>query len=350
MKKVTFVCLHLGKGGAERVMCILANYFSRNGYDVKMVLLYEDLVEYELSKDIQIVFLGLHKSKSIIRRVLQLTKLRSALREDECIIAFITAAIRDVVIATLGQRKRIIVSERNSPKQDAAHWYQKLIRLFSYCLADICVFQTEEAKSYYPKRVQNKGVIIPNPIRLDIPDRYEGVRSKRIVAAGRLEEQKNFQMLIRSFSKLTREFSDYDLYIYGKGSLEKQLRELAEQLGVSDKVFFPGFVQNVNELMRDAAIYVSSSNYEGISNSMNEALAMGMPAICTDCPAGGARLMIKDRENGLLIPVGDEDALYESMKTVLSDHAFAQKLADNAYKVRDEYSIEKIADQWIRLL
>ena len=112
----------------------------------------------------------------------------------------------------------------------------------------------------------------------------------------------------------------------------------------------PGFSSDIHEKMRDAAMFVSSSDYEGISNSMLEALAMGVPTVVTDCPVGGARLMIQDGVNGVLVPVGDADAMYQGMKKVIEDADFAERIAVEAYKVRERYPIEKVSEMWIDLM
>lgn len=349
MKKITFVCLQMGSGGAERVISILINDFVRKGYKVQLITLYSDSIEYPIPENVDIVFLGWKLKESVIKRILRAKQLRSAITGDYLILLFYPI-VRDTVFATLGMHKKIIASERNYPNADAKGWFHKFIRMVSYQLSDICVFQTEEAKAYFPKFIQKKGVVIPNPVREDLPEMFHGDREKKIVAAGRLEPQKNFSMLIKAFSKLYREFPEYDLYIYGRGSLQSELQDLAKNLGLSEKVKLPGFVENINELMNSASIYVSSSDYEGISNSMVEALAMGVPTVCTDCPIGGARMMIKNGESGILIPVGDEDALYRAMKKIIEEHEFAEKISKNAYKVRDEYNANMIAQRWLELL
>ena len=86
-----------------------------------------------------------------------------------------------------------------------------------------------------------------------------------------------------------------------------------------------------------------------ISNSMLEALALGLPSVVTDCPAGGARLAIQDRENGMLIPTGDEQALYTAMKYMLENPEEASRMGNNAAKIRERWPIEKIADRWLEL-
>ena len=97
-------------------------------------------------------------------------------------------------------------------------------------------------------------------------------------------------------------------------------------------------------------MFVSSSDYEGMSNSMLEAMAMGLPCVCTDCPAGGARAVIKDGENGLLTPVGDSHALYLAMKKIAENPGLANKLSQNSVKIRNKQSVDKIIKKWMELI
>lgn len=97
-------------------------------------------------------------------------------------------------------------------------------------------------------------------------------------------------------------------------------------------------------------IHVSSSDYEGISNSMLEALAIGLPCICTDCPVGGAKMVIKNNINGILIPVGDQKALEQKMILLAENDELIEKLSQNAVKIRTKLSISNIADEWISFI
>ena len=155
-------------------------------------------------------------------------------------------------------------------------------------------------------------------------------------------------MLIDAFSIFEKEYPDYTLHFYGKGPLEKELINQVKQLELENKVVFHGFSTKVDEEIRESSMFVLSSNYEGVSNSMVEALALGIPAIATDCPIGGCKMYIKHGENGLLVPVGDEKALAEAMKNVAADPELAKKMSQNARKVREEYSIQRIADMMLK--
>ena len=200
------------------------------------------------------------------------------------------------------------------------------------------------------KSIQKKGIIIPNPINGNLPERYFGERKKEIVTSCRLHPQKNLKMMIDAFKLLADSYPEYKLIIYGQGVLEDELRKYISLLNLNNKVFLPGFEKNVMKKIVDSKMFVSSSDYEGISNSMLEAMGMGLPVVVTDCPIGGARMMITNNQNGILVPVGDTLALYNGMKKIIEDDEFAELLSNNAYKIRELYPLEKIAKKWIDIM
>ena len=112
---------------------------------------------------------------------------------------------------------------------------------------------------------------------------------------------------------------------------------------------FP-FSKNVHKDVLKAAMFVSTSDYEGISNSMIEAMAIGIPTICTDCPAGGSKMIITDHDNGILVKVGDRQEVVEAMKEIASDVQLSRKLSMNGAMIRDRLSVSKIAQQWMEIL
>ena len=121
-------------------------------------------------------------------------------------------------------------------------------------------------------------------------------------------------------------------------------------LGIGEKVIFHGFVKNLHEHIKDASIYVMSSNYEGISNGMLEALAMGIPVVATDCPIGGAKMYIEHGINGLLVPVGDEEKLTEALTTMIERPEYAESLGRRAINIRRDLSVENIGLMWKRVI
>ena len=119
---------------------------------------------------------------------------------------------------------------------------------------------------------------------------------------------------------------------------------------MEEHVFLREHDSCVHEKVKNAAMYVSFSDYEGISNSMLEAMAIGLPSICTDCPAGGAGMVIQDKVNGILVPVGDINAMSSSMEFFINNPDIAKKMGAEASKVRDTYHVNKITEKWMELI
>lgn len=240
----------------------------------------------------------------------------------------------------------MLSSERNDP----ASFGNSKTRVIAYRSSSGIVFQTQEAKEFFPKQIQKKGWVIPNPLRDDLPLPYTGKRKKTVVCVGRFEKQKNHRVLLKAYAKFILKHPEYTLHLYGKGSLEHEIRVLAGDLHIETKVVFEGFRKNVMAEILDAGMFVLSSDYEGISNSLLEAMAVGIPVISTDCPCGGSRMCIRSGINGYLVPVGDVEALRASMEKIAEDEELSSRLGKEAVGIRTVFSAEKIAEKWIDVL
>jgi len=342
--KYFFITASMVGGGTERVISILANHFAREGEDVTILMTANDKLDYTLDKNVKINLITSNTGKSVIKRINRIRVLRSLYTQnkDAVFYSFGTETNLFSILASLGKKVNLVLSERSDPNQCTF----KLLRDSIYFFGAKFVFQTEQARQCFSKRIQDRGVVISNPLRDDIPDCYKGERKKTIVAVGRLIPVKNYPLLIRAFAMLHSEYPDYQLQIFGQGEELEKLQELTKQLDVQRDVCFCGFTENVLEQIKTAGMYVLSSDYEGVSNSLLEAMALGVPVIATDCPIGGATSLIQNGENGLLIPVGDENSLYESMKRYAKHIAFADKCGQNAAKVRNENETTRIAKLW----
>lgn len=346
--KVIFVIVSLAGGGAERVISILANQFAKKGIDVTVMMTAGDTVAYKLDERVQLYCIGGTSGGSMRLRLRRVKKMRDFFKanRDAVIISFGPGTSFFAVAAALFLGHRILISERNDP----AVCPHKHLRNIVYGRADRLIFQTEDAKECFPAGIRKKGVVIPNPVSSGLPPLADGKREKTIVAVGRLEPQKNHKMLLKAFSLFHKKYPGYTLHLYGDGSLKNELETLAGELMIQDCVIFEGFVSNVTDQIKKAGIYALSSDYEGISNSLLEAMAMGLPSVSTDCPIGGSRLCIRSGENGILTPVGDAAAFAEALGQIASDEAFADKLSYQAGKIRENYSEENISCLWIELM
>lgn len=211
------------------------------------------------------------------------------------------------------------------------------------------VFQTEGARDYYGRGLRKRGVVIPNPIFVtgEIPHVDHDKREKSVVAVGRLDNfQKRYDVMLDAFKLFSDKHSDYVLKLYGKGNDEELINSWVCEKGLSDKVKFMGLAtQPMQDICHDG-MFIITSDYEGISNSLLEAMAVGLPCVSTDHTPGGARLLITDHENGLLAPVEDAEKLSLAMCEFADNPDLAKKCGDNAKDVINRFDPDKIIDMW----
>lgn len=345
--KIVFVIPDMPGGGTERVVALLANEYCRRGIEVAILLFAGHETAYPLDERIEIVSVGNPSGGRLAARIERLRRMRRYYAENkECQIwAFSVMGAVFSVIAAWGQKHFLLVSERNDPNK----YDHKRIRNLAYRFADVIVCQTPDAVRQFPQGIGHKAVVIPNPVDVGGVQPYTGERDKRIVAVGRLEPQKNHKLLLRAFAGFVKNHAGYILEIYGKGELEEELKALSRTLGIERNVWLKGFSGHVKEEINNASMYVLSSDYEGISNSMLEAIALGVPVVATDCPIGGSSMYIEDGVNGLLVPVGEAEPMTEAMKRIADDAKLRDSISAEGRKLREKNRVEQIADRFLDL-
>lgn len=356
MKSIIFVTVSMGGGGTERVISILANWFCKQNISVKILTIADKEVAYELDQRIQIVNISKATGGSLSGRLKRLFAMRRFFKQDSeaGIIAMGTVAAMFTLLAHIGLKNAVIISERNDPNRLNHKPIKKTVRLIRnilYRQAASIICQTEDVREYFPKSLIRNCRVIPNPISSTIlPAIENNNRNHNIISAGRLTEQKNHKLLIDTFCRFHMEHPEYHLIIYGQGDLEENLNEYVKQLKMEDYITIPGFCNNLYEELQNSSMYISTSNWEGISNSLIEALAFGIPTIATDCPVGGSRMFIKTMENGILVKTNDEEGLLRGMNKITEDKELAALLSRNAVEIRALLSEERIANMWLDAL
>ncbi len=341
-KKITFVCNHLGGGGAERVLVALANFYSSKQYEVNILVLNKNVC-YPLSPSVNVE--ELNSAFNFFSRIYRVRKLVRAQKPD-VVIAWeyypnlITAA------ACLGLNMKLVLAERANPRTTGAGLIKTPLRNFLYRFCNTLVCQTPDIKAFFPQYIQKKAIIIPNPISAKLPMPYKAERNKNIVNFCRLAKVKNLPLLINAFEIFYKTHTEYTLHIFGDGNIKKELEQMINHKNLQHVIFIHPAQKDIHEQILQSAMFVSSSDTEGLSNSMLEAMALGLPSICTDCDGGGARMIMRNEENGLLVPKGNAQALSNAMARVADDSALASRLAANGIKLREELNIAHIAQLW----
>ena len=352
--KVTLFIGSLYGGGAERVTCNLASYLVQQGHQAEILTMSETKNAYELDGRVSVkTLLSLEERKNTaINTLIRLPRFLRYLKTtdtDTYIIMLPKTTIMFLMFRWLTKAK-VIAAERVDPAS-YPKCIAKLLKKYAK-RADGWVFQTADAQKWYVDSIKAcRSTVIPNAINpIFIRSQYMGERRKVIAGAGRLDSQKNFGMLIRAFAKIAPEFPEYNLTIYGKGEMDAKLKKLVASLGLKERVTFPGNIQNIADEMEKNAMFVLSSNFEGMPNALMEAMALGLPCISTDCPCGGPRYLIQDGMNGLLVPVADADKMAEAMRKVLSDSNLAENIGKEAMKIAKDLAPEKIYGQWEKFI
>lgn len=344
-KKIGFFCLQLSRGGSERVTSILANYFNERGYFVTVVTLEKSPIDYYIASNVELVCLSERKGKHKSNYIYKIRKLKTIIDDLDI---FIVMNNRPIFLSALCPNSKVkkIYAERNDPRKVPENVVKRIIRNIAFKSADGYVFQTADQAKYYGQQIRKKGKVILNPISSDLPCRDYSKDNKRIISVCRYDKQKNIKMSIDAFKIFVKQHHDYILEIYGRGPEKELLQQYINSLGMQDRIFLNDYRSDIYDVMAEATIFVLSSNYEGISNSMIEAMGIGLPVICTDCPVGGARMLIKHGINGFLVDIGDATQMAYYLRYITENKGVYETIGCNAKKIRDELSISKICAQW----
>lgn len=352
---ITLLISSLYGGGSERVTCNLASYLAEQGNAVEILTMAETEKSYELNSNVTVCTLLSQKERknkiwNTVVRFPRLWKYLVTHKEKDVYIVMLPKTIMLFMAFKWMTKAKVIISERGNPGSYSKKTQKALQKCAS--VADGLVFQTIDVQKWYEQYTRNiPTIVIPNAINEKfIRPIFEGDRKKEIVAVGRLNKQKNFELLIKAFAQISGQFPEYTLTIYGEGDEREQLESLICSLNLQQRIEMPGNVFNVAERIERASLFVLSSNYEGMPNALMEAMALGIPCISTDCPAGGSRFLINNNKNGILVPLNDEKEMAKAIRDLLSDEKKANDLGKKAAIIQDVLAPQKIYEQWEKFI
>lgn len=362
---ILFITANMGGGGAERAVVNIANHLDRARFQPHLALFQKEGVFLdELAPDVPIYEIQpdddgfLRHNWTRVRAIKQLsTRLNPALTMSVQWQVNVVTLVADTLF-DLGCP--IVVNEQNAPKRNMAlRWQGRIFwplarRTYPRAAKVVAISQgiaseLEETLSLPPDHLR----VIHNPISLEtIRERAAQADAAltlpeprpRLIAVGRLTQQKNYPLLLRALRRVTRQEPVY-LYILGEGPDRPALETLTRTLGIERYIEFLGFQPNPFAYVKQADVFVLSSDFEGFGNVIVEAMALGIPVISTDCPYGPAEILA-DGEYGVLVPPDDEQALAEAIHSLLRDAGRRSTMGERARQRAEDFAIDQIVPRY----
>lgn len=348
--KIVFVINTLKVGGAAKMLKYVANLSTEVFDSVSIISIYDtDTCFPDLKPSIVVYSLGFENVNRLKRQFLMVGSIKKALCNISpgYVCAFVGHVNVMTRLATLKMKDVVMMSaERGDPYTQPLLW--KWITKWAYLRSDYCFFQLNKARDFFGKRIFIRSFVIPNPFVSNCPVApYFGERKKTIVSAGRFGPEKCYNDLINAFSIVHERYPEYELVLYGDGPMLPEYKNQINKLGLDKSVSFPGYVDNVAQIISHDGIFVLSSLFEGIPNSLIEAMSVGIPCVATDCTPGGPAFLFHNQERGILIKVHDVKAMADAICKYIENPKLAEEKGKNAIKVLNDLDEVKIHEMWL---
>lgn len=350
-------------GGAERVAADLSAHWADMGREVMVVTQAGTEGDvYTLHPNVRREVLhtageggGLRGILSNVQRVRALRRVIKAFRPDIVLGMMTTASVLSVLAST-GLSTRVIATEHTHPPSQAMSGFWQRLRRFTYPRAARVVALTRGTADWLAQHVPGSRLaVIPNPVHWPLPKGEpmlaprSGDGRKRLLAVGRLHADKGFDLLVQAYARLAPSHPDWDLVILGEGDERRALEAQVQGAGLQHRVSLPGRAGNVGDWYQSADLYVLTSRFEGLSNTLLESMASGLAAVAFDCDTG-PREIVREGVDGVLVrPNGDVDALCRALEAVMTDEAGRQRMAQAATAGRERFSAERVLGLWEEL-
>ncbi|MGV3484938.1 MAG: glycosyltransferase family 4 protein [Planctomycetaceae bacterium] len=357
--KITCIIHSLAGGGAERVMAGLVTRLSERGHQVTLLTLDNGQQNrYPVAAGVRQVALDVmsdsrSKLAAVANTLRRCRALRSAIESShpDVVLSFCDATNVLTLLATLGSKTPVIVSERSDPAQQCLAWPWSFLRPRLYRRAREIIVLTDAAAKTVSPWCPRPPVVIASAI--DPPPALERPRlaisgQRHLVGIGRLEREKGFDRLINAFANVATLHPQWQLRIVGEGSCREQLERQVESLGLRSRVCFTGWVKPIWPSLEDADLFALTSRYEGFPSALMEAMAAGVAIIAVDCDSG-PRAIVRDNVDGLLIANSDE-AIAVALDRCMGDAALREHLGREAVHVTARFGWEAMVDAYERRL
>ncbi len=349
--KICFATPQLTGGGAERVVSVLSSTLAELGHDVAIIIYDRRDNEYQTSEAVKKYYLCDEKysSNALLRRLQRIFYVRNFIKNNayEYVVPFLWRAVVQTFLSTRGLGIKFISTLRNNPYELSRS--ERLKTDIVTFFADAHFVQNNMQKNYYWKSIQKKTFVLSNPVGdafINDSKKYSD-EIKKIVSVGRLNKQKNYDLLIDAIEIVAKEYPDISVDIWGIGEEESRLNRIIDNKNLSRFIALRGRTNNVKDVLSASDLFIMTSNYEGMPNSLLEAMTYGMPCISTDCPTGPSDL-IENEKNGFLIKMNAKQELSDKIIELINNPQKAINLGKAARdSIKDKHSAVAITNRFV---
>jgi len=351
------------RGGAQRVVSNLCHGWASRGWEVHLIVISDADDAFPVPASVSKHRLSDHvKRQGLIGlwdNWLNMKALGAVVRREklDAVLSVSTVANIHLAFADIPARTVRVGSEHSYLPHFPLPCYKEWIRRAAYRRLDALVCPTMAAASYLGKAYPGaRPQGIPNWLTWPLPkgDGRMAIKVARpgrrtFVACGRFDKLKGFSRLIRMFAALNERLGDWDLVIIGDGEDRALLEAQVLEARLRDRVFFPGWVADMESIFRSGDLFLFPSVWEGFALVLAEAMACGLPCVSYDCKVGPSEI-IQDGHDGVLVPVGDEAAFSAAMLRLAEGHAARRSLAANGRAILERLSEDAIQPLWVKVL
>ncbi|EKN5093463.1 TPA: glycosyltransferase family 4 protein [Yersinia enterocolitica] len=355
MKKIAFFGGDISHtGGTERVSIALANYLVKEGYQVVIISLSGNMPpKFHVDENIKLVSLFDKKRRFSLAYFSVVFRLRRIIVDEsiDMLIDVDTMLALFSTTALLGTKIKHISWEHFNYKSNLNIKSRKLARKVAAKYSDVIVTLTEKDRSYWleENKYPEKIISIFNPLPFEPQKKLTKKNNKIVLALGRLNYQKGFDLLLDVWAKVEKTNNSWTLIIVGDGEDKELLLDKIKRLNLKNVKLLPS-TPHVNELYNQSSIYVMTSRFEGFPMVLLEAKASGLPIIAYDCDTGPSELIINN-EDGFLIPFSDSNAFARQLILLMNDDDLRESMSLRSLKNAEKYKIEVvIGDKWKNLI
>lgn len=342
-------------GGAQRVLSLMMKALSDRGYVVSVITNLPSSVDFfSVDDNIKRYVTGHYStSKNIMQAIVnnfrRIREIHRYIKKESpnTVFSFMTETNIATILATRLTDVKVVISERSDPVKDKKSAMWNMLRKITYRKADVISSNSKSALEYLGKIVeQHKLMFLPNPIMACIKESTDTSSEKKIILlAGRLKYVKGFDILIEALTKVKTDKSEYQVWIAGNGSEQKNLMNQAVELHVDSNIRWLGQVEDLHSLYNSASIFILPSRREGMPNALIEAMSCGVAVIISDSSPGPLEF-VRDGETGLVFDANSSTGLASAIDLLLSDGAKRRFLGDNSIEAMVPFHIDNVLPLW----